>query len=1221
MNDTGLSQVRVLVRVAVIMLLLLAAAYVVLALNATPVSFVDSGLEQAVRRQLGRERGTLALADLERITRLDAEARGIVSLEGIERLANLEQLDLRGNRIADLTPLAALARLRQLDLRDNGIVDLESANLARLAVLPRLRELSLRHNRGPSHPESPQDHQRISDLTVLAAFTGLESLDLRDNHIRDIRPLSGLHRLVRLDLRDNRLHDSDLSALSGLSRLEYLNLRHSGISDLNGIEALRNLVYLNLHSNATIESVEPLSRLPRLQTLIVRNVPIGEQLEVFESLTALRRLNLRNCGIEDLTPLARLMQRGALQDDAQRGIYAEVDIRENLVTFFQEDGYAVLAPYWENVARRHPQELPPPLSREIVINEVMSSNGSTIDDGSGSYPDWIELYNPGSSAVDLAGYYLSDHRDRSARWRFPEGAVVGAGEHLLVWASGRDTVGPDGRFHTGFRISSGGEAAVLTGPDGRSRVDALLIPPLPRDRSYGRLDPGELTATTFAVPTPGFANKDGHRYRNLWFSHSSGFHRQGFDLVIRARTEDAAASRRAAADNQPVTIYYTLDGSLPDPAATDDPVAYRVGNHATGELETWYQRTYRYDGPIAIRDQREEGYTVAAALRGVPRIVHIDTTSPNARFWQWQPPRSGPLRGTVVRAAAYIDSPADGQQGGQVQVSDVVSATFFVVADGEERFTLPVVALTTPSSGLFDFDDGIYVPGRIYEESQPYDGIWMAQQANYSQSWERPAHIEFFEADGSRSFALDGGIRVHGTYSRAHPLKSLRLYARKSYSATGSFEYPVFPDAVGRGSPQSSIDSYKRLILRSGQSLFRSHLQDAVIQHWLADHVEVDLLRYRPVVHFINGEYWGIKNLRERFDRFYVEANYGIAADDVIVVEGPFGYDSQLREGRPGENRPFFELHRFIVEQDMRDAGNYERVQREMDVLSFIDYNIVRIYSADRDGIDKHIAVWRKRTDFDPLAPRGHDGRWRWHTWDFDNAFMYQHNTIEYYAADGFGATQTQDQTSDADADAAKTAMIVNLFHNDQFRTLFINRFASLLNTVLQPRRMSAAIDAAAALLAPEIGEHIERWGYPESVEYWRNQVDSHRKFVSKRPLFDRDYLEAYFGRRGYPVRGRYSLLVRNQDPVGGYVRVGFVDVREGTPGVEDPSLWSGIWFGDVPLQLHAVPAAGYRFAGWRGDLQAAVSAVGGTPPSDSAVIVIRTAEDITLCAAFRRLE
>ena len=1215
-----------LVIVAAAALVVVTVAYVMLAVTAAPVEFDDPALAAAVHDALARERRGAPGADYRRITRLDAENRGIESLAGIEQLTNLEVLNVRGNPIHDVSPIAALPRLRELNLRDTNTPDLAAARLDELAALPELRELNLRHNRGPSHPESPDDHARIRDIAVLAGFTRLEYLDLSDNHIDDIAPLASLTRLARLDLRDNRLESDNLRALGALTELEYLNLRGNRVRRLDGIETLRNLVYLNLRGNREISSIEPIAELRRLGTLIVRDLEINDQLDVLETLPNLSHLNVRNAGITDLTPIARMMERGVLQDDPARGIYAEVDIRENPISVSgQTDGYAVLEPYWSNVSRRHPQELPAPMSREVVISEVMSSNGATIDDGTGEFPDWIELFNPGDVAVDLSGYYLSDHRDRSTRWEFPDGATIEAGEHLLVWASGRDAVGADGRYHTSFRLDGHGEAAIITRPDGRTRVDALLFPRVPRDMSYGRRNETDdftterAVYTTFAMPTPGSANVEGYEFQPVEFSHASGFHSGGFGLRLSTPTlNDPPSSEHRPGARPRVAIYYTLDGSVPDPGTVGNPRAYTVRMYehgateeATGpRFETRFERTYRYDRPIVITDFRSGSYTVASALSGEPRIVDIPTTSPNAEFWEWKPPVTDTVRGTVVRAAVFTEEDQP------VRISEISTATYFAVLHGPERFSLPVVTIATPPSALFDYDDGAYVPGRVYDDLPPYEESWMAQDANYRRPWEPAVHLEFFETDGVSAFAIDGGIRVHGAYSRSHPLKSLRLYARKLYGVTDSFEHPIFPDATRRDDPTTPIDRYRRLILRSGQSLFRSHMQDAVIQHQMNGRLEIELLRYRPVVHFVNGEYWGIKNLRERFDRFYIEANYGIDPDDVIIVEGPFGFDRQLVEGEPRDNRPYNALHTFIAGTDMRDPEAYARVLREMDVVSFIDYNIARIYSGDRDGVNDHVAVWRKRTAPDPSAGTGHDGRWRWHTWDFDNAFMGQNNTMEFYANDGLDDAERAAATGIHSAfhrSPEFTAMIVSLFRNDEFRTTFLNRFAGFLNTVFHPDEMNAAIDAAAALLEPEMPEHIERWGYPASIEYWRDQIASHKRFVAARPAVQRRQIIEYFTRRGWDLPGTFELTVENEHPDGGFVRVENVDVRTETPGIADARRWTGVWFSRVPVRITAVPARGYRFAGWTGDLDAADTA---------ARTVLVTADSSTRIAArFDRVE
>ncbi|MFW6253137.1 MAG: leucine-rich repeat domain-containing protein [bacterium] len=336
--------------------------YVWLSVDTGPTRFPDPGLEAAVLDALNGAGRAFSPPELERITELDARARGITSLEGIAQLARLEVLNLQGNRVEDLSPLASLPRLQEVNLRDNNMTDLEGVNLPALVELEELRSLDLQYNRGPSHPESPGDHERLSDISVLSDFEQLEALDLAHNHISDIRSIAGLTGLRRLDLHDNPLGLEDLAVLASLTQLEHLNLRETDITGLSGIQELRNLVYLNLHSNSDISRIAPVAELPRLRTLILRGVPVGREIRIIETLPSLVRLNIRDTDVSDMAPLARLMERGALQDDLDSGVFAEVDIRENPVHRRGDpDGYQVLEPYWQNISIRSPQELPPPL--------------------------------------------------------------------------------------------------------------------------------------------------------------------------------------------------------------------------------------------------------------------------------------------------------------------------------------------------------------------------------------------------------------------------------------------------------------------------------------------------------------------------------------------------------------------------------------------------------------------------------------------------------------------------------------------------------------------------------------------------------------------------------------------------------------------------------------------------------------------------------------------
>lgn len=349
-------RLRRLLLAASVALVLFTGGYLILRSVVRDSPFFDDRLEAAVRDELGIRGRYIPVSELQSLTELDASERGIESLEGIDHLPNLRRLNLGGNRIGDLRPLSALSRLSALDLRDNYIFDLEAVHLGSLAELPELIELSLRNNRDSAHPEEPGDFERISDVSAIAQLSSLEVLDLRNNHVETVEPIAALEALRSLDLRGNRLTEDALDALASLRRLEHLNLRENDLRDVAALGRLEQLRYLNLHSNSRIVSILPLASLSRLTALILRGVPIGEDAGVLRELVHLEQLNVRDTGLRDLRILADLMEQGALQDRPEDNVFAEVDIRENPIG--DSDAYAVLEPYWQNIAVRHPAELP-----------------------------------------------------------------------------------------------------------------------------------------------------------------------------------------------------------------------------------------------------------------------------------------------------------------------------------------------------------------------------------------------------------------------------------------------------------------------------------------------------------------------------------------------------------------------------------------------------------------------------------------------------------------------------------------------------------------------------------------------------------------------------------------------------------------------------------------------------------------------------------------------
>ncbi len=189
----------------------------------------------------------------------------------------------------------------------------------------------------------------------------------------------------------------------------------------------------------------------------------------------------------------------------------------------------------------------------LLITEVLAANTRTVADDQGRYADWIELHNPMDTPVSLAGYTLTDDPTQPTKWALPA-TTLAPGAFLVVWASGADRVGPEGR-HTNFRLRRGGEYVGLFGPDGQV-VDEVTFGEQEVDVSLGRLETVSGEWVSFPSPTPGTANTTWHRRQAppdappVVVTPSSG--RFAGPVMVELQAPVGSA-----------TVYYTLDGADP----------------------------------------------------------------------------------------------------------------------------------------------------------------------------------------------------------------------------------------------------------------------------------------------------------------------------------------------------------------------------------------------------------------------------------------------------------------------------------------------------------------------------------------------------------------------------------------------------------------------------------------------------------------------------------
>ena len=661
-------------------------------------------------------------------------------------------------------------------------------------------------------------------------------------------------------------------------------------------------------------------------------------------------------------------------------------------------------------------------SQSVVINEVMSSNTSTIYDEDGETSDWLELYNNSASPINLEGYYLSDDSLDNTKWQFGN-AVVDPGGHLVVFASDKDTI--INYWHTNFKISSSGEELILSDASGLV-VDMINVPASYPDISFGRTSDGS-TSWIFQLPSPGSENT-GNEIQGFSDSVSvslpEGFYPSAISVELSAGASD---------------IYYTLDGSNPD------------------------MSSIKYTSPININET-----TVLKAF----------STKTN-----------------------YLPSP-------------VIYKSYFI----NEETDIPVISLIADPSDLFDPDSGIYT--------------------NYTMDWERPAHVEFFEDDKSPGFSKNCGIEIYGNQSAEWPQKSISVKFKDKYGVS-KIDYPLFPEFW--------LNRFKAFVLRNAGNDFQyTHIRDAVMQTLVKD-LDIDYQEYRPATSFINGEYWGIYNIREKINEHYIANRHGVDPDNIDLLENNM---SPI----VGDSLSYQQLIDYISTNDMTTDAAYNFIDSVIDLDECILYFAAQAYYDNLDWPGTNIKFWRERSA---------SGKWRWILFGVEFGFgLYAHDYTEDHISFMFSPVETRYSNP-----PWATLLQRKLIENPTFKNRFVNQIADLLNTNFKSERVVSIINALADHIANEIPKHRARWGLTgESIE------TKMIPFAQNRPAYMRDHVRNYFN------CGEDGMITINASE-GGSVQLNTLKLNS------SDMPFSGIYFRDNEVHLKALPIAGYKFDGWSGSV------------------------------------
>ncbi len=743
-----------------------------------------------------------------------------------------------------------------------------------------------------------------------------------------------------------------------------------------------------------------------------------------------------------------------------------------------------------------------PGDSEVFAGVMISAVHGTGKKGAEAVIDhgFIQLYNNTTKAISLKGaslYYKTEGANPYEQFVFPDDASVPAGgEYLIRTAAPSDVV----ESNLIMRISKfdiewdthidNKEIRLLLAPSGWSvgrdeditcfddaisvfvasvapHKSVFAVDDLSRNKiavrtakkGYSGYHLVNLTRSTFSdlqslcpKTSRGEANEVvASRLNEVTFSHTAGVYTSTFRLTLSAP--------------EGYTVYYTTDGSDPETSSSGR----------------------RYAGPIFMAD--------TSSVQQGPMTQ------------AWRPTGARMIGGKVVKA--YATNGKD--------KTPVYTNTYFVT-DDLTAYGVTVMSISIPKEEMIvsnyeGFYSGYCPPGTPLTADRPRGtGI-----------------LEVFDAEGNRVGNSRVEMAVSGNGSSGAGMKSLRIYFKSKLQYNQGVDadpaYPAYESAgtqsalnydlfEGRATNADGevITSFSRLLLRnSGNDVGQSYIRDAYMQRVCAG-LNVDTMASASMLMFVNGEFWGVYNARERYSPEYVESHYGVQKENVAVIESDYSQvhtnqnaDFVLSSGLPGDEKDFNELIAYMRQREggLSDA-DFAYICTRMDVPSFLDMWVTRLFFNARDWPENNIKVWRNRN---PDDPSGFDTKWHFTLLDMDMGFSF------FPVHDGNNTSENANFFGFFYSSSVTGMMMRTLMSNPGCREQFMLRYYDVVKNHLNALYLSVELEALIAERNPLMPLQVSRWSSDgASLATWESDCADMRSFVVNRTPYALQYFYRHFG-------------------------------------------------------------------------------------------------------------
>lgn len=428
--------------------------------------------------------------------------------------------------------------------------------------------------------------------------------------------------------------------------------------------------------------------------------------------------------------------------------------------------------------------------------------------------------------------------------------------------------------------------------------------------------------------------------------------------------------------------------------------------------------------------------------------------------------KSDSLKVYVIKAKTFADS-----------VISSKSITHSYIFAGR-HVDLPIMSITTDPKYLWDNDYGIYVKGNgrgisIFKDSHPYTDDY-----NFWSNNVRFCNVEYFSKNGGwADVNMPAELRIGGNAARWKDQKTLMVTCKKRFSKHGSFNFAFFES-------KKDMKDIESLILRNaGNDCEYAFLRDAFCQTIGSQFENIDYQAYQPSIVFINGEYYGIHNIRERSNEKWVKSNFDTEDSDIIEnwVDVKSGSLEHL-------------THMLNV---LKEGVTYDQISLMVDVDEMTNYLSLNFFMANCDFIGNNMLIWRPA-----------NGKWRFLLKDSDQIIgiidgkldselnsAFKKNTIAYYLGDEY-------------------SMVNDVIKNPKYANYFISNHIVNIGTYFHEKKTVSILDSLANNIEYEIAFHNDKY---QLIDDWYSEIEYMRLWLKNRPYYESQNLSKFFD-LGTPV-------------------------------------------------------------------------------------------------------